>query len=79
MGGSVVLNPPSAQHHDLKRQFSHDSINDLYVGDARASRHNSKNYFQCATIVNNNAKTLSDWLYKQPDLIVVTINVSLLQ
>ncbi|KAF5020258.1 hypothetical protein F66182_7736 [Fusarium sp. NRRL 66182] len=65
MGGSAILNPSSRRYHELKNQFHQEFANDLFTGDARVLRHNSEDYLQRATIVNYNAKMVTDWLYKR--------------
>lgn len=65
MGGSVILNPSSKMYNDLKHHFDQEYVNDLYIGDARALRHNSEDYLHRSAIVNSNAKMLTDWLYKR--------------
>ncbi|KAF4472873.1 PLP-dependent transferase [Fusarium albosuccineum] len=65
MGGSVVLNPSSRIYDDFKHQFDQVYVDDLYISDAKILRHNSEDYLQRATIVNDNAKMLTDWLYKR--------------
>lgn len=63
LGGSVVLNPSSRLYDDLKLHFNQEYVNDLYIGDAKALRHNSEDYLQRSAITNSNAKVLTDWLY----------------
>jgi cystathionine gamma-synthase len=65
LAGSFALNPSSRIYNDLKHIVDQDYVNDLYIGDARTLRHNSDDYLHRATVVNKNAKVLTDWLYKR--------------
>lgn len=63
LGGSLVLNPTNRLYGDLKRRIGQQYVDDLYIGDAKALRHNSEDYLQRSAITNSNAKAVTDWLY----------------
>ncbi|KAK2613468.1 hypothetical protein N8I77_000381 [Diaporthe amygdali] len=65
LGGSVILNPSSRLYENIKHQFNQEYVNDLYIRDAEALRHNSEDYLHRSTITNSNAKMVTDWLYKR--------------
>lgn len=62
MGGSVVLNPNSKQYQRLTEILKVNFVNEVYSGDVEALEKNSRDYFERAKRLNDNALALAQYL-----------------
>lgn len=62
MGGSVVLNPNSKFHKQLKELFGRSFINEYYQNDVEAMERNSRDYIERSKRLNANAFAVVEYL-----------------
>lgn len=62
MAACAVLNPCSKRYAELKELFSDKYTNNFFAGDAEVLEKNSRSYLERSAIVNNNAKSVADYL-----------------
>ncbi|PHH91476.1 hypothetical protein CDD83_315 [Cordyceps sp. RAO-2017] len=62
IAGSVVLNPSSNKHQELKTLFDSNYVPELYVHDIEAIERNSRDYLSRTARLNSNAESLVQYL-----------------
>lgn len=65
MGGSIVLNPLSANYSLLSNKWSSSFRNELFVADAQILLDNSQEFLERTTKFNTNAKTMVDYIQEK--------------